>query len=136
MVKSLKCIGYPFHLMFVIGNTGIAGKEDLSLNTREGFGENGNRHRLHVFTRDSCKGLVLLLLAYASVEAFSLCEVFGQVSPDLQGSLWAWGSRCSNVWVGRWGGMGSVVGRLAMWFVVGYIGELLAHFLEFGSDAH
>jgi hypothetical protein len=42
---------------------GIAGKEDLSLNTREGFGENSDGRRLPVFARDSCKGLVLLLAA-------------------------------------------------------------------------
>jgi hypothetical protein len=57
---------------------GIAGKEDLSLNVREGFGENGDGRRLLVFARDGCKGLVLLL-AYTSVDAFSLGEIFGQV---------------------------------------------------------
>jgi putative lipase involved disintegration of autophagic bodies len=62
--------------MFGIGNSGIAGKEDLSLNAREGFGENGDGCRLLVFAYDSCKGLVLLL-AYASVEAFSPGGIFG-----------------------------------------------------------
>jgi hypothetical protein len=68
--------------MFGIGDGGIAGKEDLSLNAREGFGENGDGHRLLVFACDSCKGLVLLLV-YTSIEAFSLGEIFSQVSPDV-----------------------------------------------------
>jgi hypothetical protein len=69
---------------FLVGSTetGIAGKEDLSLNTREGLGENGDGCRLLVFVRDGCKGLVLLL-AYAGIEAFSLGESFGRVSPDV-----------------------------------------------------
>jgi hypothetical protein len=133
VVKYLKYIGYLFHLSFSIGNSVIAGKEDLSLNVREGFGENGDRHRLLVFACDSCKGLVLLL-AYTSIKAFGLGEIFSRVSPDVQGFLWAWGSRCSNTWGGRWGSRGGVVSRLAMWFVVGYIGELLAYFLEFGGN--
>jgi hypothetical protein len=134
VVESLECKGCPFRLVFGIADTGIAGKEDLSLNAREGFGQNGDGRRLLVFARDGCKGLVLLL-AYTSVEAFSLGEIFGWVSPDVQGFLWAWGSRCIDTWGGRWGGSSGVVGRLAMWFVVGCIGELLAHFLKFGGDA-
>jgi hypothetical protein len=67
-------------------NTGIVGKEDLSLNAREGLGENGDRYRLLVFARDSCKGLVFFLV-YASIEAFSPGEIFGRVSPDVQGFL-------------------------------------------------
>jgi hypothetical protein len=82
----LECKGCPFHLLFGSTDTGIAGKEDLSLNAREGFGENGDGCRLLVFARDSCKGFVLLLV-YASVEAFSLGEIFGWVSPDVQGFL-------------------------------------------------
>jgi hypothetical protein len=127
-------MGCPFRLMFGIDDTGIGGNDDLSLNERGGFGENGDGRRLLVFARDCCKGLVLLLV-YASIEAFSPGEFFGQVSPDVQGFLWAWGSRCSDAWGGRWGGRGSVAGRLAMWFVVGCIGELLAHFLKFSGDA-
>jgi hypothetical protein len=85
--------------MFGIGDFGIAGKEDLSLNPREGFGENGDGCRLLVFARDGCKGLVLLL-AYASVEAFGPGEIFGWVSPDVQGFLRVWGSRRSDTWAG------------------------------------
>jgi hypothetical protein len=117
VVESVECIGCPFHLIFSLGDMGIAGKEDLSLNSREGFGDNGDRHRFLVFARDSCKGLILLLLlllAYASIEAFGPSGVFSQVSPDLQGFLWAWGSRCSDTWGGWWGSRGSVIGRLAM----------------------
>jgi hypothetical protein len=59
VVKSLKCMGCPLHLTFGIGNMGIAGEEDLSLNVREGFGENSDGCRLLVFAYDSCnvKGL-------------------------------------------------------------------------------
>jgi hypothetical protein len=134
VVESLECKGCPFHLLFGSTDMGIAGKEDLSLNAREGFGENGDGRRLLVFARDGSKGFVLLLV-YTSVEAFSPGEIFGRVSPDVQGFLSAWGSRRSDTWGGRWGGRGSVVGRLAMWFVVGCIGELLVHFLKFGGDA-
>jgi hypothetical protein len=112
---------------------GIAGKEDLSLNVREGLGESSNGHGLLVVVHDSCKGLVLLSV-HTSIEAFSPGKIFGWVSPDVQRFLWAWGSRCSNMWGSRWGSRGSIVGRLAMWFVVGCIGELLAYFLEFGSN--
>jgi hypothetical protein len=76
-----------------------------------------------------------MLLAYASVEAVSLRKVLGGVSPDVQGFLWVWGSGYSDTWGGRWGGRGRLVGRLAMWFVVGCSGEVLAYFLKFGSDA-
>jgi hypothetical protein len=133
VVKSLKYIDCPFHLIFIIGDTGSACNKDLSLNTREGFGENGDRYRLLVFARDSCKGLVLLL-AYISIKAFGPCEIFSRVSPDVQGFLWVWGSRCGDMWGSRWGSRGSVIGRLAMWFVVGYVGKLLTYFLEFSVD--
>jgi hypothetical protein len=83
VVESLECKGCPLRLLFGSTNTGIAGKEDLSLNVREGFRENGDRHRPLVFACDGCKGLVLLL-AYTSVEVFSLGEIFGWVSPDVQ----------------------------------------------------
>jgi hypothetical protein len=138
VVKSIEHIGCPFHLIFGLGNMGIAGKEDLSLNSREGFGDNGDRCRFLVFAHDSRKGLILLLLlllAYASIEVFSPSGVFSRVSPDIQGFLWAWGCRWSDTWGGWWGGRGSIIGWLAMWFVVGYIGELLVHFLEFCGDA-
>jgi hypothetical protein len=108
------------HTTFVISDIGIAGNDDLSLNVREGLGEDSDGCRLLVFAHDSCKGLVLLL-AYTSIEAFSLGEIFRQVSPDVQGFLWAWGSRYSDMWGGRWGGRGSVLGRLAMWFVYLFI---------------
>jgi hypothetical protein len=130
----LECIGYPFHLLFGSTDAGIAGKENLSVTVREGFGENGDRCRLLDFVHDSCEGVVLLLV-YAGVEAFSPGKIFGWVSLDVQGFLWPWGSRCSDTWGGRWGSRGNVVSRLAMWFVVGYVGELLAHFLTFCSDA-
>jgi hypothetical protein len=120
--------------LFRSTNTGVIGKEDLSFNLEEGLGENGNRHRLLGFGCDSCKGFVLWLV-YASIEAFRPGEIFGQVSPDVQGFLWVWGSRHIDVWGGRWGGRGSGVSRLAMWLVVGYVGKLLAYFLEFGGDA-
>jgi hypothetical protein len=74
-------------------------------------------------------------LVYSSVEVFGPSEIFGWVPPDVQGFLWAWGSGCGDMWGSRWGSRGSFVGRLAMWFVVGCSGELLAHFLKFGSDA-
>jgi hypothetical protein len=130
-------IGCPFCFIYFFGNTGIAGKEDLSLNAREGFGDNGDRRRFLIFACDSRKRfvLLLLLLAYASIEALSLGEIFGWVSPDIQVFLWVWGCRCGGTWGGWWGGRGSDVSRPAMWFVVGCIGELLVHFLEFGGDA-
>jgi hypothetical protein len=84
--------------------------------------------------RDGRKWFVLLL-AYAGIEAFGPGEVFGRVSPDIQGFLWAWGCRRSGTWRGWWDGRGNVISRLAMWFVVGCIGKLLAYFLEFGGDA-
>jgi hypothetical protein len=135
MVEFVECVGCPLLLMFSLGDSGIAGKEDLSLNAREGLGENSNRYRFLIFAYDSCKWLVLLL-AYASVEAFRLGKVFGWVSPDVEGFLWAWGCSCGDMWGGWWAGRGSIITRLAMWFVVGCIGELLAYFLEFGGDAH
>jgi hypothetical protein len=49
--------------------------------------------------------------------------------------LCARGSGCGDIRGSRWGGSGSLIGRLAMWFVVGCIGELLAYLLQFGSDA-
>jgi hypothetical protein len=76
------------------------------------------------------------LLAYASIEVVGPGQIFGRVSPDVQGFLWAWGSGCSDVWGSRWGGRGDLVGRLAMWFVVWCRGELLAYFLKFSSDAY
>jgi hypothetical protein len=136
VVETLECEGCPFGFLFGSTDTLIAGKEDLSLNAREGLRENGDRCRLLVFACDGCKGLVLLLLVYASIEAFSPGKVFSQVSPDVQVILWAWGCRRSDAWGGRWGSRGNIVGGLAMWFVVGCIGELLAHFLEFSGDAH
>jgi hypothetical protein len=114
---------------------GIAIEEDLSLNVRESLGENGDGPRLLIFAYDSCKGLILLLV-YTGIEAFSPGKIFSQVSPDVQGFLWAWGSRCSDPCSGRLGGRGSIVSRLAMWFVVGYIGKLLAHFLQFGGNTY
>jgi hypothetical protein len=135
VVKSLECIGCLFPTTFVIDDPGIAGNDGFPLDAWESLGENGDGCRLLLFAHDGCKGLFLLLLAYASVEAFGPGENFGRVSPDIQGFLWAWGSRHSDVWCGRWGGRGSVVGRLSMWFVVGCIVELLAHFLKFGGDA-
>jgi hypothetical protein len=62
---------------------------------REGFGEDCDGRRLLVSACDSCKGLVLLL-AYASIEAFSLGEIFAWVSPDVQGFLQVWGGRYSD----------------------------------------
>jgi hypothetical protein len=100
MVESLQCKGYPFHLVLGITDMGIAGKEDLSLNAREGFAENGDGCRLPVFAYDGCKGLDLLL-AYASIKVFSPGEIFGWVSPDVQGFLWVWGSRYSDIWGSR-----------------------------------
>jgi hypothetical protein len=134
VVEFLECEGCPFRFLFGGTDTLIAGNEDLSLNAREGLGEDGDRRRFLVFERDGRKWFVLLL-AYASIEAFGPGKIFGWVSPDVQGILWAWGCRCSDAWGGWWGGRGSIIGGLAMWFVVGCIGELLAHFLEFCSDA-
>jgi hypothetical protein len=130
VVEFVECIGYPFRFLFGDTNTLIAGNEDLSLKVREGFGEDGDRHRFLIFARDSRKWFVLLL-AYISVEAFSPGKIFGWVSPDVQGFLWVWGCRCSDSWGGWWGSRGSIISRLAMWFVVGCMGELLVHFLEF-----
>jgi hypothetical protein len=134
MVESAKGICLKFSAVVVVRDGGFAGDDDLSLNAREGLGENGDRHSLLVFVRDSHKGFVLLLV-YASAEAFSPSEIFSQVSPDVQGFLWARGSRCGVMWGGMWGGRGSFVSRCAMWVAVGYSGELLAHFLEFSSNA-
>jgi hypothetical protein len=133
VVESAKSICFELFSIFVILDGGFAGNDDLSLNAREGLGDNGDGRRLLVFARDGCEGFVLLV--YSSIEAFGPSKIFGQVSPDVQGFLWARGSRCSDVWGGRWGGRGSFVGRHAMWFVVGCSGELLAHFLKFGSNA-
>jgi hypothetical protein len=133
VVESLKCIVCVLHMTFIIGDIGIAGNEDFPLDAPESIGDNGDGCRLFVFAHDSRKGFVLL--AYYSIEAFGPSKIFSQVSPDVQGFLWAWGSGCSNVWSGRWGSRSSIVSRLAMWFVVGCVGELLAHFLEFGSNA-
>jgi hypothetical protein len=135
VVETFECEGCPFRFLFRGTDVGIAGEEDLLLNSREGFGDNGNRYRFLVLVHDGCKGLVLLLLAYTSIQAFSPGEIFSQVSPDVQGFLWVWGCRYSDTWGGWWGGRGSVISRLAMWFIVEYIGELLSHFLEFGGDA-
>jgi hypothetical protein len=113
---------------------GIAGKEDLSLDAGEGLGDNGDWCRFLVFAHDSHKWLLLLMLAYTGIEAFGLGEIFGWVSPDVHGFLWVWGCRCSDMWGSWWGSRGSIISRLDMSLVVGYIGKLLAHFLEFGSD--
>jgi hypothetical protein len=133
MVESAKGVFLEFLAVFIILDGGFTGNDDLSLNAREGLGENGDGCRFLVFARDGRKGFVLL--AYISGEAFGPSQIFGRVSPDIQGFLRVWGSGCSDVWGSRWGGRGSFVGSLAMWFVVGCSGELLAHFLEFGSDA-
>jgi hypothetical protein len=61
---------------------GIAGNNGFPLNSWESIGDNGDRCRFLVFAHDGCKGLVLLL-AYASIEVFSLGEISGQVSPDV-----------------------------------------------------
>jgi hypothetical protein len=114
------------------GNLGFAGNDDLSLDARESLGDNGDGRRLFVFAHDGCEGFVLL--AYSSVEAFGPSGIFGRVSPDVQGFLWAWGSGCGCMWGGRWGGRVGLVSGLAMWFVVVCSGELLAYFLRFGSD--
>jgi hypothetical protein len=74
------------------------------------------------------------LLAYTSIEVVGPSQVFSWVSPDIQGSLWVWGSGCSDVWGSRWGGWGNLVSRLAMWFVVWYSSTLLAYSLKFSSD--
>jgi hypothetical protein len=106
---------------------------DLSLDAREGFRNDGGRRRFLVFACDGHRRFVVL--AHVSIEAISPCQIFGWVSPDVQGFLWAWGSGCSVSWGGRWGGRVGLVGRLAVWFSVGCSSELLPHFLEFGSDA-
>jgi hypothetical protein len=82
VVESIECIVCPFHLIFSFGDSSVAGKEDLSLNAREGLGENSDRHRFLVFARDGRKWFILLL-AYTSVEAFSPGKIFGWVSPDV-----------------------------------------------------
>jgi hypothetical protein len=115
------------------GDVVFAGNDDLSLDLRESFVDNGDGRRLLVLACDGHKGFVLL--AYGSVEVFGPSEISDRVSADVQGFLWGWGSRCSDVWGGMWGGRGSLVSWLAMRFVVGCIGELLAHFLKFGGDA-
>jgi hypothetical protein len=133
VVEACECIGCPFCFSFGSIDVGLAGKEDLSLDAREGLGDDGDRCRFLVLAHDGRKWFVLLL-AYTGVEAFGPGEVFGWVSPDVQGFLWAWGCGCIDTWGSWWGGRSSVIGRLAMWLVVGCIGELLAHFLEFGGD--
>jgi hypothetical protein len=133
MVESAKSVGLECRSIFVIVDGGFAGNDDLSLNVRESLWDNGDRCRLLVFARDGRKRFVLL--AYTGIEAISPRQVLGPVPPDVQGFLWALGSGYSDTWVGRWGGWGGLVSRLAMWFVVGCSGELLAHFLKFGSDA-
>jgi hypothetical protein len=55
VVEFIEYIGCPFLRIFGLGNMGIAGKEDLSLNSGEGFGDNGDRRRLLVFACDGRK---------------------------------------------------------------------------------
>jgi hypothetical protein len=104
-------------VVVIVHDGGFAGNNNLSLNVREGFGKNSNRCRLLIFVCDSHKGFVLLL-AYASIEAFGPSEIVGRVSPDVQGFLWVLDSGCIVMWGSRWGGRGNLVSRLAMWFVV------------------
>jgi hypothetical protein len=85
VVESAKSICLELLSVFVILDGGFIGNDDLSLNAREGFRDNGDGRRYLVFTHDGHKGFVLL--AYASVEVFSPSEIFGQVSPDVQGFL-------------------------------------------------
>jgi hypothetical protein len=125
IVKSIVHVIHPIDFSKVV----FAGNDNLSLNAREGLGENGNGCRLLVFAHDGHKGFILLLLAYASIEVFGPSEILVWVSPDIEGFLWARGSGCGDIWVSRWGGRGGLVSRLAMWFVVGCIGELLAYLL-------
>jgi hypothetical protein len=82
----LKCIGYLFYIIFSIDNFSIAGDDSFPLDVQESLGDNGDGCRLLVLVYDSSKGLVLLL-AYASIEVFGLGEIFGQVSPNVQGFL-------------------------------------------------
>jgi hypothetical protein len=133
VVESVKSIVREFRSI-IFGDVGFTGNDDLSLDARESLGDNGDGCRLLVVARDSCIWF-FVLLAYAGVEAISPRKVLGRVSPDVQGFLWAWGSGYSDTWGGMWGGRGSLVGRLAMWLVVGCSGELLAYSLKFGSDA-
>jgi hypothetical protein len=85
VVEACKYIGCPFRFSFGSIYVGVAGKEDLSLDVREGLGDDGDRCRFLVFARDGCKWLLLLLLllAYAGIEAFGPGEIFGRVSPDV-----------------------------------------------------
>jgi hypothetical protein len=99
VVEFVDRIGCPFHLLFGGTNALHAGKEDLSLNSRESLGDNGDRHKFLVVACDHRKGLVLLL-ADTSIEAFSPGGILSWVSPDVQGFLWAWGCRCSGMWGG------------------------------------
>jgi hypothetical protein len=94
VVELAKGVCFKWLSIFIVLDGGFAGDDDLSLNAREGFGDNGDRCRLVVFARDGRKGFVSL--AYAGIEAFGPSEIFGWVSPDVQGFLWAWGSGCGG----------------------------------------
>jgi hypothetical protein len=96
VVEFVESVGCLFRFLFRGTNTLIAGNGDLSLKVREGFGEDGDRRRFLIFAHDGRKWFVLLL-AYTSVEAFGPGKIFGWVSPDVQGCLWVWGCRCSDL---------------------------------------
>jgi hypothetical protein len=81
VVESVKYKVYPFLIMFNIGNIGITDNDNFPLNVWESLGENSNGCRLPVFAHDGHKGFVLL--PYCSIQAFSLSESFGWVSPDV-----------------------------------------------------
>jgi hypothetical protein len=68
-------------MMFGTSHIGIVGDDGFHLDTQESLGDNGDGCRLLVFARNGCKGFVLL--AYYSIEAFSLSKIFGWVSPDV-----------------------------------------------------
>jgi hypothetical protein len=55
VVEAFQCVGCPFLFVFGFGDLGIAGEEDLPLNSREGFGDNGDRRRFLIFVCDSRK---------------------------------------------------------------------------------
>jgi hypothetical protein len=81
VVESAKSIVLKFLLIFIILDGGFTGNDNLSLNVREGLGDNSDGYRLLVFIYDSHKRFILLV--YASIEAIGLSQIFSQVSPDV-----------------------------------------------------
>jgi hypothetical protein len=128
-----------------IGHGGFDGDDDFSLSARKSLGNYGFGRLLFLLAFNGGEGFLFVRLSNFGVEVVSPGEVlFGRVLPGPGGASGGAGGASGGgeipdvllVHGGRLGDRGDgggLVGRLAMWFVVGCSGELLAHFLEFGS---